>query len=31
LAVHQDVAEVALPDAEAGLAIELLPEILAFL
>ena len=31
LAVHQDVAEIAHPDAEAGLAVELLPESLAFL
>src|SRR6202048_1024118 len=31
LAVHQDVAEIAHPDAETGLAVELLPERLAFL
>src|SRR3984893_10801955 len=31
LAVHQDVAEIAHPDAEPGLAVELLPERLAFL
>ena len=31
LAVDQDVAEIAHPDAEAGLAVELFPESLAFL
>ena len=31
LAVDQDVAEIALPDAEAGLTVELLEERLAFL
>ena len=31
LAVHQDVAEIAHPDAETGLAVELLPERLALL
>src|SRR5207237_9045722 len=31
LAVHQDVAEVAHPDAETGLTVELLPESLTLL
>ncbi len=31
LAVHQDIAEIAHPDAETRLAVELLPESLAFL
>src|SRR5216683_6532943 len=31
LAVNQDIAEIAHPDAETGLAVELLPERLAFL
>jgi hypothetical protein len=31
LAVHQDIAEITHPDAETGLAIELLPERLALL
>ena len=31
LAIHQDIAEVALPDAEAWLAVEFLEERLAFL
>src|SRR5205807_4439679 len=31
LAVHQDIAKIAHPDAEAGLAVKLLPERLALL